>query len=172
MALGSAGRFACVYIPSTFFVSTPRVHTPRARPREREKVEREAAGVELEATHTPHRHVHTRGLTSCATETRLCVFEEETQYLPCLLLRRYCVSFFEDTVYSKIPCIRRYCVRRGSQEAAHQPSARPREHWSRWMERGATGGGGDRCAPLAPAAPKLTRLIRANSLTTTGSSQY
>ena len=36
------------------------------------------------------------------------------------------------------------------------------------MERGATGGGGDRCAPLAPAAPKLTRLIRANSLTTNG----
>ena len=58
-------------------------------------------------------------------------------------------------------------VRTVFEEAAHQPAepdSQPREHWSRWMERGATGGGGRRCAPLGLAAHKLTRLIRIHLL--------
>ena len=53
--------------------------TPEDRARETPRKWREVAGVE--ATHTSHRHVHTRGLTSCATETRLCVLCSKRQHI-------------------------------------------------------------------------------------------
>ena len=114
MALGSAGRFACVYIPSTFlyFIDPPGVHTARATARERKSGERGRGSGAGGHTHTSQTRPHTGAhiLRDGDTPVRIRRGNTVSPVSPsskilCLLLRRYCV--FEDTVYSKILCSKR-----------------------------------------------------------------
>ena len=106
MALGSAGRFACVYIPSTFLYDIEteiRVH--RARDRERERKWRERP---REWSWRPHTHLtdtSTHGGSHLARRRHACAYSKRKHSISR-------VSFFEDTVSpsSKILCIRRYRV--------------------------------------------------------------